>query len=92
MRLSHPHPVYKGCSLTPALGLTFAREEETAFNAARTDELAKGTTWERICTLVELQDSRSKTTTKSKQDLARFKDVLLSLKREGENAPGAAGY
>lgn len=57
-----------------------------------TDSLAKGTTWERICTLVDLQDSRSKTTTKSKQDLSRFKDLLLSLRREGETAPGAAGY
>ena len=68
------------------------REEEAAFNSERTDALAKGTTWERICTLVELTDSRSKTSTKSKQDLTRFKEVLLSLKREGENAPGAAGY
>ena len=31
--------------------------------------------------MVELQDSRSKTTTKSKQDLARFKSVLLDLRR-----------
>jgi hypothetical protein len=68
------------------------REEEAAFNAERTDALAQGTTWERICTMVDLQDSRSKTSTKSKQDLSRFKEVLLSLKHEGENAPGAAGY
>lgn len=68
------------------------KEEEATFVAARTDALAKGTTWERICDLVELQDSRSKTTTKSKQDLTRFKDVLLALKREGDNAPGAGGY
>jgi hypothetical protein len=42
--------------------------------------------------MVELQDSRSKTTSRSKQDLSRFKDVLLALKREGESAPGAGGY
>jgi hypothetical protein len=70
----------------------FTREEEAAFDAKRTEELGKGTTWERICNLVELQDSRSKTTTKSKQDLSRFKELLLSLKREGEHAPGAGGY
>ncbi|KAI5479061.1 clathrin light chain [Pseudohyphozyma bogoriensis] len=68
------------------------KEEEAAFDAERTEALAKGTTWERICTLVELQDSRSKTNTKSKQDLGRFKEILLALKREGETAPGAAGY
>ncbi|GAA6047933.1 hypothetical protein JCM3770_006432 [Rhodotorula araucariae] len=68
------------------------KEDEEKFKAELTDSLAKGTTWERICTLVDLQDSRSKTTTKSKQDLTRFKELLLSLKREGETAPGAAGY
>ncbi|KAK4056281.1 Clathrin light chain [Microbotryomycetes sp. JL221] len=68
------------------------KEEELEFNEKRTEELSKGTTWERICNLIELQDSRSKTTTKSKQDLTRFKEVLLGLKREGETAPGAAGY
>ncbi|TNY23933.1 clathrin light chain [Rhodotorula diobovata] len=68
------------------------KEDEEKFKAALTDSLAKGTTWERICDLVELQDSRSKTTTKSKQDLTRFKELLLSLRREGETAPGAAGY
>lgn len=78
----------------PKLELTLApsREEETDFNSSRTDALAQGTTWERICTLVDLQDSRSKTTTKSKQDLSRFKEILLGLKREGESAPGAGGY
>ncbi|SCV72621.1 BQ2448_4158 [Microbotryum intermedium] len=68
------------------------KDEEVAFNATQTDALAKGTTWERVCALIDLNDSRSKTSTKSKNDLTRFKEVLLSLKREGENAPGAAGY
>jgi len=69
-----------------------SREDEEKFKATQSDSLAQGTTWERICTLVDLTDSRSKTSTKSKQDLSRFKEVLLSLKREGENAPGAGGY
>ncbi|POY73533.1 hypothetical protein BMF94_3470 [Rhodotorula taiwanensis] len=68
------------------------KDDEEAFKTQLSDSLAKGTTWERICTLVDLQDSRSKTTTKSKQDLTRFKELLLSLRREGETAPGAAGY
>ncbi|BGP22111.1 clathrin light chain [Rhodotorula toruloides] len=68
------------------------KEDEEKFKTDLSDSLAKGTTWERICTLIDLQDSRSKTTTKSKQDLTRFKELLLSLRREGETAPGAAGY
>ncbi|GAA6025252.1 hypothetical protein JCM11491_006153 [Sporobolomyces phaffii] len=68
------------------------KEDEEKFKSSLTESLAQGTTWERICTLVDLTDSRSKTATKSKQDLARFKEVLLSLKREGDNAPGAGGY
>ncbi|GAA5841197.1 hypothetical protein JCM3766R1_001699 [Sporobolomyces carnicolor] len=68
------------------------KEDEEKFKSNLTESLAQGTTWERICQLVDLTDSRSKTSTKSKQDLSRFKEVLLSLKREGENAPGAGGY
>ncbi|GAA5954850.1 hypothetical protein JCM3765_007792 [Sporobolomyces pararoseus] len=68
------------------------KEDEEKFKTNLTESLAQGTTWERICQLVDLTDSRSKTSTKSKQDLSRFKEVLLSLKREGDNAPGAGGY
>jgi hypothetical protein len=79
--------------LSPLLFLPSSRrEDEEKFKSDLSDQLAKGTTWERICTLIDLQDSRSKTTTKSKQDLTRFKEILLNLKREGENAPGAGGY
>lgn len=56
------------------------REEEAAFDSKRTDQLAQGTTWERIANLVDLQDSRSKTSTRSTRDLSRFKESLLSLK------------
>lgn len=68
------------------------REEEAAFLQTRNDKLGQGTTWERIAELIELQDSRSKTCGKSSKDLSRFKEILLSLKREGDSAPGAAGY
>jgi len=57
--------------------------------------LSSGTTWERICTLIELQNSQSKTIARTgagTTDLSRFKEVLLRLKREGDAAPGAGGY
>ncbi|KAF8806603.1 hypothetical protein BYT27DRAFT_7191160 [Phlegmacium glaucopus] len=57
--------------------------------------LSTGTTWERICSLVELQNSQSKTIARTgagTTDLGRFKEVLLRLKREGDAAPGAGGY
>jgi hypothetical protein len=68
------------------------KEDEAAFVQARDDALAKGTTWERIADLIELQDSRSKTVARGTKDLSRMKEVLLSLKREGDTAPNAAGY
>lgn len=68
------------------------REEEALFDAARTDALAQGTTWDRICTLVDLQDSRAKSATKSTQALSRFREILLALRKEGDTAPGAGGY
>ncbi|KAF9560981.1 hypothetical protein CPC08DRAFT_817947 [Agrocybe pediades] len=57
--------------------------------------LSAGTTWDRICNLIELQNSQSKTiarTGPNTTDLSRFKEVLLRLKREGDAAPGAGGY
>ena len=57
--------------------------------------LSAGTTWDRICNLIELQNSQSKTLARTgagTTDLSRFKEVLLRLKREGDAAPGAAGY
>lgn len=60
-----------------------------------TDSLSNGTTWQRICDLIELQNSQSKTVARAgpgTTDLTRFKEVLLRLKREGDAAPGAAGY
>jgi hypothetical protein len=60
-----------------------------------TNSLSTGTTWQRICELVELENSQSKTSARAgpgTTDLSRFKEVLLRLKREGDAAPGAGGY
>ncbi|OAV96123.1 hypothetical protein PTTG_02144 [Puccinia triticina 1-1 BBBD Race 1] len=83
---------YHGYNTEKQKNIAKNKEEEAKFLQARTDKLGQGTTWERIAELIELQDSRSKTCGKSARDLARFKEILLSLKREGESAPGAAGY
>ncbi|KAH9919066.1 clathrin light chain-domain-containing protein [Amylocystis lapponica] len=71
------------------------KEHEEEFLSVLSDSLSTGTTWQRICELVELQNSQSKTVARTgagTTDLTRFKEVLLRLKREGDAAPGAAGY
>ncbi|KAF6763005.1 clathrin light chain [Ephemerocybe angulata] len=70
------------------------KDHEAEFLQKQTDSLASGTTWERICDLIELQNSQSKTLARTggTTDLTRFKEVLLRLKREGDAAPGAGGY
>ncbi|KAI0742781.1 clathrin light chain [Daedaleopsis nitida] len=71
------------------------KEHEEEFLANLTASLSQGTTWQRICDVIELQNSQSKTiarTGPNTTDLTRFKEVLLRLKREGDAAPGAAGY
>lgn len=68
------------------------KENEAAFIQARDDALGRGTTWERIAEMIDLQDSRSKTAAKGTRDLSRMKEILLSLKREGDSAPNASGY
>ncbi|EJD41671.1 hypothetical protein AURDEDRAFT_115392 [Auricularia subglabra TFB-10046 SS5] len=69
--------------------------EEKHFLESLTDSLSQGTTWSRICDIIELQNSQSKTLARAgtgTTDLTRYKEVLLRLRREGEHAPGAAGY
>lgn len=83
---------YHGYNTQKEKNIAKNKEQEASFLQARNDKLGQGTTWERICDLIDLQDSRSKTCGKSNRDLGRFKEILLSLKREGESAPGAAGY
>ncbi|KAG8895490.1 hypothetical protein FRC00_007407 [Tulasnella sp. 408] len=71
------------------------KKNEEEYKASLTDALAAGTTWSRICDLIELENSQSKTVARAgpgTTDLARMREVLLRLRREGENAPGAAGY
>ncbi|KAF8190792.1 clathrin light chain-domain-containing protein [Pholiota molesta] len=71
------------------------KNSEAEYLAELQASLSTGTTWERICNLVELQNSQSKTIARTgagTTDLTRFKEVLLRLKREGDAAPGAAGY
>jgi hypothetical protein len=73
----------------------FFRDQEEEYLAAMSASLSTGTTWQRIADLVDLQNSQSKTLARTgagTTDLTRFKEVLLRLKREGESAPGAAGY
>jgi hypothetical protein len=77
------------CSIAFADGsASSCREEEAKFLDSRNDALAKGTTWQRIADLCDLQDSRSKTNTRSTKDLGRMKELFLALKREGDTAPG----
>ncbi|KAH9072801.1 clathrin light chain-domain-containing protein [Lactarius deliciosus] len=71
------------------------KDSEAEYVTSQTDALSRGTTWDRICDLVELQNSQSKTLARAgpgTTELSRFREVLLRLRREGTSAPGAAGY
>lgn len=71
------------------------RDAEADYIASLEAALSGGTTWNRICDLVDLQNSQSKTIARAgagTTDLTRFKEILLRLKRKGDQAPGAAGY
>ncbi|KAF7782740.1 hypothetical protein Agabi119p4_2116 [Agaricus bisporus var. burnettii] len=71
------------------------KDAEADYIASLEASLSGGTTWDRICDLVELQNSQSKTIARTgagTTDLTRFKEILLRLKRKGDQAPGAAGY
>jgi len=75
--------------------MTMHRDAEADYLEGLRSSLTKGTTWERICDIIELQNSQSKTIARAgpgTTDLSRFREVLLRLKREGDAAPGAAGY
>ncbi|KAJ3575288.1 hypothetical protein NP233_g1201 [Leucocoprinus birnbaumii] len=71
------------------------KDTEADYIASLEASLSGGTTWDRICELIELQNSQSKTIARTgagTTDLTRFKEVLLRLRRQGDQAPGAAGY
>ncbi|EJT96851.1 hypothetical protein DACRYDRAFT_18943 [Dacryopinax primogenitus] len=70
-------------------------ENEAQYLDGLNASLSEGTTWSRICSLIELENSQSKTLARAgpgTTDLSRYKEVLLRLRREGDRAPGAAGY
>ncbi|EOA84741.1 uncharacterized protein SETTUDRAFT_163593 [Exserohilum turcica Et28A] len=66
------------------------RKEADDFLANRDDTTAGGTSWERIAKLVDLSGKSTKGGA-SGSDKARFRELLLSLKKD-EKAPGATGY
>ncbi|GMK59686.1 hypothetical protein CspeluHIS016_0802920 [Cutaneotrichosporon spelunceum] len=71
------------------------KEHEAKLLEQLKDDIARGTTWERITDLIGLENSQSKTIRPSVSggsDLARMKEILLALRREGEKAPGATGF
>ncbi|KAJ7772028.1 clathrin light chain [Mycena maculata] len=71
------------------------KDQEKYYLESLTNSLSVGTTWQRICDYIELENSQSKTIARAgagTTDLTRFKEVLLRLKREGDAAPGAGGY
>jgi len=71
------------------------KDQEKYYLENLTNSLSAGTTWQRICDYLELENSQSKTVARAgpgTTDLTRFKEVLLRLKREGDAAPGAGGY
>ena len=68
----------------------FIRQDEEMFLRER-DDLTSGTSWERICKQIDLSTAQSKTTNRHVKDVSRFKEMLLSLKKD-EKAPGAGGY
>ncbi|WVQ80138.1 hypothetical protein IAT38_002240 [Cryptococcus sp. DSM 104549] len=71
------------------------KENEAEYLEKLQEGIAKGTAWERISELICLENSQSKTIRPSVpggSDLARMKEILLALRREGDKAPGAAGF
>ncbi|ELU36019.1 clathrin light chain domain-containing protein [Rhizoctonia solani AG-1 IA] len=73
-------------------GLFARTKNEAEFLSSLTDSLSTGTTWSRICDLIDLENSQSKTVARPGVDLTRYREVLLKLRKQGDKAPGAAGY
>ena len=86
---------YEGYNKVKERNIRENKESEAAFVEKMQEGIAKGTSWERITELIGLENSQSKTVRPSVpggSDLGRMKEVLLALRREGDKAPGAAGY
>ncbi|EWC46977.1 hypothetical protein DRE_03739 [Drechslerella stenobrocha 248] len=63
------------------------RAEAEEFLASRENTSAGGTSWERIAKLVDLSDKAVKS---GSSDKSRFRELLVSLRKD-EKAPGASG-
>ncbi|KAK6501702.1 hypothetical protein TWF481_009528 [Arthrobotrys musiformis] len=63
------------------------RKEAEEFLDSRENTSVGGTAWERIAKLVDLTDKGVKT---GKSDKSRFRELLISLRKD-EKAPGASG-
>lgn len=86
---------YEGYNKVKERNIRENKENEASFLEKLSEGTAKGTSWERVTALIELENSQSKTIRPSMpggSDLARMKEILLALKREGDKAPGAAGF
>jgi hypothetical protein len=67
------------------------RANEGEFLSSLTDSLLASTTWSRICELIDLQNSQSKTVTRPGFDPTRYREVLPKLRMQGDKASSAAG-
>lgn len=64
------------------------RKEAQEFLDSRENMTSGGTAWERIAKLVDLTEKGARS---GKSDKSRFREMLLSLKKD-EKAPGASGF
>ncbi|KAI5796387.1 clathrin light chain [Peziza echinospora] len=76
---------YENYNLKKEKVISQTKTEAEEFLANRENTSVGGTTWERIAKLVDLSDKSVRT---AKSDKTRFREILLSLKKD-ENAPGA---
>lgn len=76
---------YENYNLKKDKSIAQTRKEEEEFLANRENPSVGGTTWERIAKLVDLSDKSARS---GKSDKTRFRELLLSLKKD-ENAPGS---
>ncbi|CUA72697.1 hypothetical protein RSOLAG22IIIB_10228 [Rhizoctonia solani] len=81
---------YEGYNAKKKRTIRENKKNEAEYLSILTDSLSSGTTWSRICDLVDLENSESKTVARAGTDLTRYREVLLKLRKQGDKAPGAA--
>ncbi|CUA72699.1 hypothetical protein RSOLAG22IIIB_10230 [Rhizoctonia solani] len=81
---------YEECNAKKERTIRENKENEGECLSILTDSFSSGTTWSRICDLVDLENSGSKTVARAGTDLTRYREVLLKLRKQGDKAPGAA--